>query len=96
MGDGHTHGRENAVRYKHDCDKCRSLGEFGITDLYFCDIHTPTVIARFGNEPEDYASGLELAPYVPELREARERAFKAGYLKWKSINEQIRREKNTG
>ena len=87
MGDEHNHGRENAVRYKHDCDKCKPLGEFGITDLYFCDVHAPTVIARFGNEPEDYASGLELAPYVPELAQAKRRAIEAGYLKWNFINE---------
>ena len=81
MGDEHNHGRANAVRYKHDCDKCKSLGEFGIYDLYFCEQGgDPTVIARSWNE-DGYTSGLELAPYCPELAEAKRRAIEAGYLK---------------
>lgn len=85
MGNEHTHGRANAMRYKHDCDKCKPLGEFGSYDLYFCGCEGwdggVTVIGRFGDEPEEYSSGLELAPYASELAEAKKRAIEAGYLK---------------
>ena len=73
------------MRYKHDCEKCKPLGEFGSYDLYFCDhdswVSPVTVIGRFGDKPEEYSSGMELAEYAPELREAKKRALELGYLK---------------
>lgn len=48
------------MQYKHDCDACIPLGRFDDFDFYFCRQHgIPTVIARFGNHPGDYMSGLE-------------------------------------
>lgn len=47
--------------YKHDCNCCKNLGTTSIDDinfdLYFCNSE-PTVIARFGDEPQDYMSSL--------------------------------------
>ncbi len=82
MGDGHIDRDENAMRYKHDCDKCKPLGEFGTYDLYFCEQDgDPTVIARYGNDGHEYDSGLFLAPYIDYLTEAKKRAIEAGHLK---------------
>lgn len=53
------------MRFKHDCENCKPLGEFGEADLYFCD--TPwigvTVVARYSDEGSDYVSGMELAKW---------------------------------
>lgn len=67
-------------KYNHDCEFCRPLGNFQGHDLYYCNVHHPTVIARFGNEPEDYTSGLRFAELqlVPELTEALDRARRQG------------------
>lgn len=68
------------MRFAHDCSDCKPLGEFGGTDLYFCDQGgIPTVIARYG-ENGDYFSGLGLVEKIPELAEAKKRAVEAGYL----------------
>ena len=69
-------------RYKHDCDRCIYLGRWEEYDLYFCayDLLGPTVIARFGSDGPDYASGLRVASMIPELAEARTRAIAAGLL----------------
>ncbi len=65
------------MRFKHDCEHCKPLGEFGEADLYFCD--TPwigvTVVARYGDEESDYVSGMELAKYQTDLKEAKKRAI---------------------
>ena len=45
-------------RYIHDCDRCIFLGEWREYDLYFCPGSDPTVIARHGDESQDYLSGL--------------------------------------
>jgi len=49
------------MRFKHDCEHCRALGEYGRADLYFC--YTlwigATVVARFSDEESDYVSGFE-------------------------------------
>ncbi len=54
------------MRYKHDCDKCKPLGMFLDRDLYFCNAIHDTVIARYGDEPDEYISGLALYrdPYI--------------------------------
>ena len=55
--------------WKHDCKDCHSMGSVSIEwpngptyyDLYFCwkpDIGT-SLIARYGDYPEDYHSGFE-------------------------------------
>ena len=69
------------MRFKHDCDRCKPLGEHGDADLYFCDQGGVglTVIARYG-EGADYTSGLNLTPYIPDLAEAKRRAIEAGFL----------------
>ena len=70
------------MRYAHDCDDCKPLGQFGGADLYYCDQQGagPTVIARHSSTPSDYSSGLYFAKINPELREAKARAIKAGLL----------------
>lgn len=51
----------NKPRYKHDCDGCVFLGQFDGYDLYYCKRSDEdmggTVIARFGNDGSNYASG---------------------------------------
>lgn len=70
------------MRFQHDCDKCKPLGEFKDADLYYCDqqIGGPTVIARYSSDGGDYASGLCFADGHPELSEAKRRAIEAGLL----------------
>ena len=70
------------MRYSHDCDDCKPLGQFGEADLYYCDQQGigPTVIARHSSIPSDYSSGLWFAEANHELREAKARAIKAGLL----------------
>lgn len=70
-------------KYKHDCDKCTYLGDFDNYDLYYCDGIIPTVVARYGNEPPSYYSGLPLAKenICPPLYEARQRAIQQNLLK---------------
>lgn len=70
--------------YTHDCDTCQFLGSYTslmhpgdrqvmVFDLYVCK---NTVIARYGNEGSEYASGLPFAkqgsnfPLVEALRRA--------------------------
>lgn len=70
------------MRFKHDCGHCKPLGEFDEADLYFCN--TPwigvTVVARYSDEESDYVSGMELAKYQTDLKEARKRAIECGLL----------------
>ena len=72
------------MRYQHDCEKCKPLGEFGDADLYYCDAQAfggATVIARYSDDGADYSSGMELAKFNPDLMEAKKRAIKLGYIK---------------
>lgn len=70
------------MRFKHDCEHCKPLGEFGEADLYFCD--TPwigvTVVARYSDEESDYVSGMELANFHGDIKEAKKRAIDGGLL----------------
>ena len=70
------------MRYQHDCDNCKPLGEHGDADLYFCDQGGAgiTVIARYSSDGADYTSGLCAAPFVPDLGEAKKRAVALGLL----------------
>ena len=50
-------------KYKHDCTKCRFLGQTigggRLTDLYICDPipeRSPTLVARFSDDEPDYFS----------------------------------------
>jgi len=65
-------------RYTHDCDKCYYLGHYEKYDLYYCSKSTiPSVIARYGNEGWNYASGMIFAHKdisIP-LYEAKQRAI---------------------
>lgn len=57
--------------YKHDCKECIFLGnyiggvftdstEMDIYDLYY-HASQKTVVARYGNEPDEYQSGMNFA-----------------------------------
>jgi hypothetical protein len=65
--------------FRHECKTCAFLGIFEEHDLYVClkeDGTIKTVIARFGSDGPDYASGLHSAGEtgLPCLREALARA----------------------
>jgi hypothetical protein len=70
--------------FTHDCDKCKALGIFEKYDLYICDKqggNLVTVIARYGNKPWEYFSGLGLLHSTSgPLYVARQRAIAKGYL----------------
>ena len=69
------------MRYKHDCDKCVYLGEYGDADLYFCNQSgIKTVIARYSDEPSDYISGMEFTSVNKDLMEAKKRAISFGAM----------------
>ncbi len=54
----------------YTCDSCVYLGQIeGECDLYYCS-REKTLIARYGNEPEDYVSGMPLVKYDPRLQAA--------------------------
>jgi hypothetical protein len=78
------------VRFQHDCSVCKSLGQFGDADLYFCEQggSFPTVIARYSDDGADYQSGLSLTR-IPELAEAKKRATEKGYLPVEDATPQI-------
>lgn len=51
------------ARYEHDCESCTFVGVFGNYDLYTCpqgDPPHPTVVARYGDEGQEYMSGSKL------------------------------------
>jgi hypothetical protein len=58
--------------FVHECERCVYLGEYRQHDLYFCtkQPNVPTVLARYGNDPSDYVSGVELATRDLILAEA--------------------------
>ena len=71
------------MRFQHDCDKCKPLGEFGDADLYFCPaqlVGGENVIARYSDDGGDYQSGMEFADKIPALGEARNRAIAARHM----------------
>lgn len=63
----------NKKRYKHNCEDCIFLKTFYSYDLYAC-IKNKSVLARFGNEPWEYASGIYNIGACKELKEAYNRA----------------------
>ncbi len=71
------------MRFQHDCEKCKPLGEFGDADLYYCDVQSiggATVIARYSDDGGDYQSGMVFADKIPALGEAKKRAIESGYM----------------
>ena len=68
------------MKYTHDCLFCQPLGSFQNHDLYFCDSGgLPTVLARYGNNPNHVISGLFLADTNLILGEARTRAIQYNF-----------------
>lgn len=82
-------------RFAHHCEACRFLGPYETQDpaddlkpyydLYFCEQgKQPTVIARYGEGPPEYLSGIHFAliriAFVKPLREALERAIARGII----------------
>jgi hypothetical protein len=69
-------------RYVHDCKSCVFLGCFGEYDLYYCPQggKIPTVVARYGDKPPQYSSGLYGDCALPCLAEARKRAVEKGLI----------------
>lgn len=71
-------------QYTHDCPDAHYLGRFQEFDLYYCDHWESkirrTVVARYGNKPEEYISGIFNAQYEESLREALDRAIKLGFI----------------
>jgi len=72
--------------YAHDCQNCIYLGVYNLKengkkiphDLYYCHSERPTVIARYGNNGEEYQSGINCE--LPELIEAKKRAKDRGLI----------------
>ncbi len=53
------------MRFQHDCEKCKPIGEFGYADLYYCEeqfFGCATVIARYSNEAGDYTKVASCSP----------------------------------
>jgi hypothetical protein len=69
-------------KYDHYCEKgcCIPLGHYGGHDLYYCDAHGDTVIARYSSEGGAYKSGLCFAAEDKHLFEAARRARSKGLL----------------
>lgn len=68
------------AKYAHDCDQCTFLAHFDTMDLYVCGKNHPTVIARFGDLPEDYKSGIRFASVDDHLWKASSIAKERGLL----------------
>ena len=78
----------NKTLYEHDCKWCTSLGVFESKgtkyDLYHCmQGAIPTVIARYGNSPSEYISGVGFRS--AHMMEAENRARILG-LPWTPLN----------
>lgn len=80
------------MNFKHDCDKCTSLGEFIYDkekfDLYWCAsaVPFPSMIARYGNSGHEYISyplhsGLFNQPLFEPVKEILARATELGLYK---------------
>ena len=49
-------------KFTHDSDCCTFLGTLDGIDMYFCGQNViPTVIARYGDDGDEYMSGAEIA-----------------------------------
>lgn len=65
----------------HHCTHCVFLGNYNGQDLYYCEGWgpTPTVMARYGDSPDEYVSGLARARHVTMSGTAN-RALRVAYL----------------
>jgi hypothetical protein len=63
--------------FQHDCERCRFRGQLVGHDIYTCDQGgggvPPTIVARWGDEGHEYASGPLVQVGPLELRLAPER-----------------------
>jgi hypothetical protein len=67
--------------FNHDCERCKFLGTFKGTDLYFCNKSWRiTLISRYSSDGPDYTSGMFLVGHDEHITEANKRAFSAGLL----------------
>jgi hypothetical protein len=77
------------TRYQHDCNNCIFLGHYKEYDLYYCPSDRgaiySTVIARYGNEGHEYASGIN-SMTMPGLNEAKARAIHELGVNFKEYN----------
>lgn len=81
----HDKGRSPA-NFPHDCEACVYLGAVDGKDLYFCaGSKVPTVIARYGESPEDYDSGLAFVTTEPHLAVALVLALKRGLIQFGEV-----------
>lgn len=67
------------IRYQHDCENCKPMGQFQEYDLYFCDSPDITVVARYGDIGYEYNSGLHLTG-IPAIKVAVTIAKAVGYI----------------
>jgi hypothetical protein len=72
--------------FAHNCACCTFLGDYqtesGRHDLYYCaagNLGIPTIVARYGSSPDQYASGLGNTR-LPALVEGASRARAAGLV----------------
>ena len=76
---------EAGPKFKHDCEECQFLGHFRGHDLYYCNQGDPSLIARYGNSPKFYISGMCIGKenkgiHNSEMGEAYRRAVKKGLI----------------
>jgi len=71
----------NEPKFKRNGADCTFLGHFNNHDLYYSDqAGLPTVIARYGNDGDQYTSGMTFVGTVPELTKAHELAKERGLI----------------
>jgi len=81
----HDKGRSPA-NFPHDCEACVYLDSVDGKDLYYCPgTSVPTVIARYGESPEDYESGLAFVTKEPHLALALVLALKQGLVQFGDV-----------
>lgn len=68
-------------KFSNSSDAREFLGHFQEHDLYFDpQMGIPTIIARFGEDPPDYVSGLDFADTNPVIAEGKRIAIERGLL----------------
>lgn len=59
--DGEANSPMSEARFRHDCHACVFLGNLDGRDVYACpQAGFPTIVARYGNDGPEYASGAHL------------------------------------
>lgn len=59
------------MRFMHDCDICKPIQQIAEYDLYLHEGDHPSLVARYGDEPENYLSGSDFWLPIDECSEAR-------------------------